>query len=117
MRCLRDPSGRATVRAVDVVRLLERLHGHVGWLAVAALVHPALLLRRRTRADLAVGLAVAIATVVSGAGAALYIPYRARIKPLLFQTEPAAGWLFERKEQRQGRDDDRAISRREAELT
>lgn len=81
------------------LRLWERVHGHLGWLAAVALVHPAVLLQRpKRRAPLAVGLAVGGVTVVSGLGAWLYPKYRAELKQPLFLRAPSIGWLFERKE-------------------
>lgn len=80
-------------------RVLEHVHGHLGWLATAALVHPAILLRRAHRRSL---LSAASATLIaSGAGAlgaALYPCYREIIKPVLFAASPRIGWAFERKE-------------------
>jgi len=84
---------------VEPLRLLAQLHGHLGWLAAAALVHPAILLRNPNRKS---GLAVALASglVSAGAlsGALLYGSYRERIKPALFAVSPTVGWMFERKE-------------------
>ncbi|AKV01204.1 hypothetical protein AKJ09_07867 [Labilithrix luteola] len=88
--------------ALDPIRLLrsiEHVHGHLGWLAAAVLVHPAVVLRNRTRrAHYAVGLATAFVTVAAGIGAWLYIGYRERLKQGIFQTAPSVGLLFERKE-------------------
>jgi hypothetical protein len=82
-----------------VVRALERLHGHVGWLAALALAHPAILLRRPLRRAPGVALAAtALATVTAGLGAVVYPSYRASIKPLIVAAAPAVGELFERKE-------------------
>jgi len=84
---------------IDPIRLLEHLHGHLGWLAAAALLHPAILLRRpERRAHLAVGLATGIVTVTGAIGAYIYGPYRDRLKQQIFIHAPRAGWLFERKE-------------------
>jgi len=83
----------------DVARLGEHIHGHLGWLAAIALVHPAVLLRwRERRAHLSVGLAVGLATLAGGLGAALYPTYRERLQPRIFAQAPAIGYLFERKE-------------------
>jgi hypothetical protein len=80
-------------------RLWERLHGHVGWLAAAALVHPAWLLRRRRRRAPGVAWgATVLVTVVGLSGALLYPSYREQVKPVLFERAPAVGWMFERKE-------------------
>lgn len=85
--------------SLDTVRLLEHVHGHLGWLAVAVLVHPAIVLRdQRRRAHLAVGLSGALATLAAGLGLWLYVAYRARLKRAIFIEAPAIGLLFERKE-------------------
>lgn len=84
---------------IDVVRLAEHLHGHLGWLAAALLVHPAVVLRdRRRRAHLAVGLATAFVTSASAIGAFVYVAYRDRLRHDVFVTWPAIGLLMERKE-------------------
>ena len=92
----------ATLRPMvplDPARLAEHVHGHLGWLAAVALVHPAVLLRRtRRKAHLSVGLALALVTTVFGLGASLYGDYRDRLKQGIFQQAPAIGYLFERKE-------------------
>jgi hypothetical protein len=83
----------------DPMRVLEHLHGHLGWLSAAALLHPAIVLRRATRrAHLAVGLAVGFVTAVGATGAVLYGPYRDRLKQAIFIATPGVGYLFERKE-------------------
>jgi hypothetical protein len=84
---------------LDPVRLLEHVHGHLGWLAAAILVHPAVVLRSRTRrAHLAVSLAAGLVTMASGIGVWLYVAYRERLKQAIFQHSPLVGLLFERKE-------------------
>ncbi len=84
---------------VQALRLQEHLHGHLGWLTVAALVHPAVLLRRRDRrADLSVGLALLLATASGALGVILYEPYRDSLRQPIFMHAPALGYLFERKE-------------------
>lgn len=81
------------------LRVLERVHGHLGWLAAAALVHPAVLLRRPgRRAPLAASLATALVTIAAALGALIYPDYRARLKQGIFVHAPRIGWLFERKE-------------------
>ncbi len=84
----------------DFARALEHVHGHVGWLAVATLVHPAVVLRGTgmRRATWAVGLATAFVTATAAMGVGLYPMYRQRVKRAIFETEPDLGWLFERKE-------------------
>lgn len=84
---------------MEIFRIVEHIHGHAGWLAVAALLHPAVLLRtRKRRAHLSVGLAAGVATVVAGIGAWLYVPYREKLRPSIFQHAPDVGAMFERKE-------------------
>jgi hypothetical protein len=85
--------------AFDVVRVAEHVHGHLGWLAAAALLHPAVLLRNpKRRAHLSVALATGFASAVGALGAWLYGPYRERVKPRLFREVPWVGLMFERKE-------------------
>lgn len=84
---------------LDPLRLSEHVHGHLGWLAAALLVHPAIVLRdRRRRAHLAVALSTGMVTLGAGGGAWLYVAYREQLKQHIFQTAPAIGLLFERKE-------------------
>ncbi|MDB4941483.1 MAG: hypothetical protein JWP97_1017 [Labilithrix sp.] len=84
---------------LDPDRLTEHVHGHLGWLAAAMLVHPAIVLRSRTRsAHLAVGLGTGFVTVAAGLGALLYGAYRARLRQGIFQHAPEVGLVFERKE-------------------
>ena len=84
---------------LDPLRLIEHVHGHLGWLAAAILVHPAIVLRSRTRrAHLAVGLAAGLVTLASGIGAWLYVAYRERLKQGIFMHAPVIGLMFERKE-------------------
>jgi len=81
------------------LRALERIHGHMGWLSVAALLHPALLLRNpNRRARLAVSLTTAGVVATSLLGGYIYPPYRERLKQPIFIEAPRIGWLFERKE-------------------
>lgn len=81
------------------LRIIERIHGHLGWLAAAALVHPAVLLRRpKRRAPLAAALATGGVTVVATLGMWLYPRYRVELKQTLFLEAPWLGWMFERKE-------------------
>ncbi len=85
--------------AFDLVRVAEHVHGHLGWLAAAALAHPAILLRQRKRkAHLSVGLATLLVTVTGGLGICVYGPYRDRVKQAIFLEAPTVGFLFERKE-------------------
>ena len=84
---------------IDSLRLEEHLHGHIGWLAAIALIHPAVVLRRtERRAHLAVGLSVGIVTLAGGLGAAIYGDYRDKLRQSIFQQARVVGYLFERKE-------------------
>lgn len=84
---------------IDPVRIQEHVHGHIGWLAAIALIHPAIVLRRtKRRAHLAVGLSVGMVTLAGGLGVSMYADYRDRLRQSIFQHAPAIGFLFERKE-------------------
>jgi hypothetical protein len=84
---------------LDPVRVIEHVHGHLGWLAAAVLLHPAVVLRDRTRrAHWAVGLAAGLVTAASAMGLWLYVAYRERLKQGIFIHAPGVGLLFERKE-------------------
>lgn len=84
---------------MDPLRLTEHVHGHLGWLAAALLVHPAIVLRdRRRRAHLAVILACAFVTVASAVGAWVYVAYREKLRQAMFISWPSVGLLMERKE-------------------
>lgn len=81
------------------LRVVERIHGHLGWLAVAALVHPALMLANpRRRARLSVTLATGTVVLTAALGAWLYPHYRLLLKQRIFIDSARHGWLFERKE-------------------
>jgi hypothetical protein len=81
------------------LRIVEHVHGHVGWLSALALTHPAVLLRRPRRNVLGVAIAAtALVTVTAALGALLYPSYRSEVKPLLLAATPVVGALFERKE-------------------
>jgi hypothetical protein len=85
--------------APDLARVAEHLHGHLGWLAAIALVHPAVFLRGRERpAHLSVTLSVVLATLAGALGASLYPAYREKLRQVLFVQSPGVGYLFERKE-------------------
>ncbi|MEB2311166.1 MAG: hypothetical protein OZ921_08715 [Sorangiineae bacterium] len=87
---------------MSLARLLESLHGAIGVLATAALVHPALLLRRgkplTPRSRWAVALAGLLAALAWSAGAFIYGDYRRLVKRTLFQKSVGAGLAFETKE-------------------
>lgn len=85
--------------SLDLLRLLERVHGHVAWLSIAALLHPAILLRNpKRRAPLSVSLAASLALATGLLGGFLYPEYTARLKQAIFIHTPTIGWCFERKE-------------------
>jgi hypothetical protein len=87
------------VLPLDPLRVQEHVHGHVGWLAALALVHPAILLRRTKRkAHLSVVLATSVATLTGVMGVAMYGDYRDRLRQHIFQQARIMGYLFERKE-------------------
>jgi hypothetical protein len=83
----------------EAARLLEHVHGHLGWLSAAALVHPAILLQGERRlATTAATLSTAFVTLTGSLGACLYPTYRVGLKPILFAEAPTLGLAFERKE-------------------
>lgn len=88
--------------SLTILRLLESWHGQLGILAVAALVHPAILLRRgkvlSRGAKLAIVLATMLVVVAFGSGVFIYDDYRELVKRDLFKASPTAGLLFETKE-------------------
>jgi hypothetical protein len=83
----------------DPLRIREHVHGHLGWLAALALIHPAILLRRiERRAHWAVGLAVAVVTLAAAMGLGIYDGYREKLRQPIFASSMRMGYLFERKE-------------------
>lgn len=81
------------------LRWLAHVHGHLAWLAVAALVHPAIVLANpRRRARLAAALATSLATLTFGSGALIYDAYSRRLRRPIYLASRAMGLLFERKE-------------------
>jgi hypothetical protein len=87
------------VISLTALRALEHVHGHLGWLSAAALLHPAILLRDpKRRARLAVVLTTGFVTATGALGVLVYPEYRARLKQAIFISAPTIGWLFERKE-------------------
>lgn len=85
---------------VETLRLLERIHGHLGWLTFAALLHPAIVLRNPLRrARLASALAAGITTATFGIGAWIYSDFsRGGLRHDLYMASFAKGLMFERKE-------------------
>jgi hypothetical protein len=86
--------------SVEALRLLARVHGHLGWLAAAALIHPAIALRNpRRRARLAVTLATATTAATFGIGAFIYDDFsRQGLRRAIYVASRGHGLLFERKE-------------------
>jgi hypothetical protein len=86
--------------SLETLRLLERIHGHLGWLAVAALAHPAIVLRNPARrARLSVLLATLLTAATFGLGAWIYGPFsRDGMRHALYVASQRHGLLFERKE-------------------
>ena len=84
------------------LRVLESVHGHAGILACAALIHPAILLRRGRPLSRGMKISViatgVVTTLAFGLGLALYEDYRATIRRRLFERAPDVGFLFETKE-------------------
>jgi hypothetical protein len=83
-------------------RLLEAIHGHFGILAAAALVHPAILLRRGKPLPRRTMMLVALTTLAVAAafltGLVIYGGYLEHVRPGLFIRSATAGLLFETKE-------------------
>ncbi len=83
-------------------RILEAVHGHLGILAAAALIHPALLLRKgkplSNRQRIMVGCCALLVVLVFGSGLYLYPDYVTQVKVGLFLRSEQAGRLFESKE-------------------
>jgi hypothetical protein len=82
--------------------LAESIHGHAGILAVAVLVHPAVLLWRGRPLSRGARWAIAASSIATslafGLGISIYEAYRETIKRSLYIEAPQAGWLFETKE-------------------
>jgi hypothetical protein len=83
----------------ETLRLLERVHGHLGWLAAAALIHPAIVLRNpRRRARLSAVLSAAFVTAAGAFGMFIYPAYSRGIRRVVYTASLRYGLLFERKE-------------------
>lgn len=82
--------------------LLERLHGHLGWLGLAVLLHPVVALGRvqkvTWRMQLTADLGAALLLAPFFLGAVIYPTYRSGVKPGLRLTDPAVAIAFESKE-------------------
>ena len=85
--------------SIETLRALEKIHGHLGWLTVVALLHPAILLRNpHRRAATSVILATVLTTLVSLLGAGIYPLYRKLLRTSIFRISLQYGFAFERKE-------------------
>ncbi len=87
---------------MTALRVLQSVHGQLGVLATAALLHPALLLRRGQRPSRrgrwALVLSAGFAVLAWSAGVFIYPDYRRVVKRPLFHLSTEAGLLFEVKE-------------------
>lgn len=82
--------------------LWTSIHGHLGVLAAAALLHPAILMRRGAPlsrgARWSISLTAIVTTLGFSLGVLLYGSYREQVKRALFSESIRAGLLFETKE-------------------
>jgi len=90
------------VLAMNLVLLLEKVHGHIGVLVIALALHPWFSLRRTVRpsasARIAGYAASALIVVTNLVGWIVYPSYREDIKPRLYAESELLGNLFEFKE-------------------
>ena len=83
----------------ESLRLLERVHGHLGWLAAAALLHPAIVLwNPKRRARLSAVLSALFASATGAFGAFIYPDYSRGLRRVVYTASIRYGLLFERKE-------------------
>lgn len=82
--------------------LLERIHGHAGWLGVALMLHPVFTLGRPGRPSrgtrVSTWLAAGLVSAPSALGWLLYPTYRHRVKPTLLVDALPYAMAFETKE-------------------
>lgn len=82
--------------------LAERIHGHLGWLGLAVLLHPVVLLRTRRRSApgtrLTAGLGAGLLLLAYALGWWLYPAYRTAVKPALMRASIPWVLAFEAKE-------------------
>ncbi len=87
---------------MTALRIFETVHGHLAILAMIALVHPAILLRRGLPLSRGATWSVALTTAVTVAafttGLSIYGRYREVVKPELVATHLGTALLFETKE-------------------
>jgi branched-subunit amino acid transport protein len=85
-----------------LTRVLEAVHGHVGVLAAAALLHPAILMRKGKTLSRGARYSIVLSTLFAVSAFALgifiYEDYRTSVKRALFGLNMQAGYLFETKE-------------------
>lgn len=88
--------------ALTLLRLLESVHGHLGVLAAAALLHPTILLRKgkplTRRNEIAVVLTALLVVGAFATGLVIYPGYIENVRAGLFLRSATAGFLFETKE-------------------
>ena len=82
--------------------LAERVHGHLGWLGLAVLLHPVISLRVRKGISRGTRLSAILAAILMvlpyGLGWWIYPTYRERVKPALLQESIPWVLAFEAKE-------------------
>lgn len=87
---------------MTALRLLETLHGHFGVLAAAALLHPAILMRKGKPLSRGTRLSVSLTTLLTAiafvSGLYIYGDYVHEVRAGLFHANERAGLLFETKE-------------------
>jgi hypothetical protein len=87
---------------VNALRLFESIHGHFGVLAAAALLHPAIVLRKgkplSRRNELAILLTALMVVGAFASGLVIYPGYVETVRTGLFLRSATAGFLFETKE-------------------
>ena len=85
-----------------IFQVMERIHGHLGILALAVLLHPLLSLPRRSTMSRGMRwtlwLALALLALTYGLGWWIYPDYRILEKPELIRSNIALAKLFESKE-------------------
>jgi hypothetical protein len=87
---------------VNALHLLATVHGYLGVLAAAALLHPAILLRDGRPLSRGMRWSIGLTAVVTSAafslGVSIYEDYREIVKRPLFVASRTVGLLFETKE-------------------
>lgn len=87
---------------MTLLRILTSAHGFIGVLATAALLHPAILMRKGRPLSRGAKYSIALSTLFAVAafamGILIYEDYRSHVKRVLFSVNPTAGYFFETKE-------------------